>query len=149
MLEDLADNESLSPTAFSLSVLNASGGLFSILRGDTSPSTAISASRSSFGFGLLEAAMQFADDPETPVLFVYADEPAPDVYGLEAATTGTAHALAILIAGNSTINLECRMDQSDSTDSSEPHSIVFLRSLVDGNGGKWCGEGRNWSWTVQ
>lgn len=55
MLDELASGESLSPTAFSLSVLNASAGLFSILRHDKTPASAISAATESFGYGLLEA----------------------------------------------------------------------------------------------
>jgi hypothetical protein len=149
MLEDIADRSPLSPTAFSLSVLNASSGLFSILRTDTTPSTAISAAESSFGFGLLEAAIQFADDPETPVLFVYADEPLPLVYGVEQATTGPAHALALLLSGESTIRLECGLGPCDRPASSEPHSLAFMRSLGHSNAGEWIGSGNSWFWTAK
>lgn len=149
MLNDLADDEPLSPTTFSLSVLNASAGLFSILRGDATASTAISAAESSFGFGLLESAAQFAADPGTPVLYVYADEPAPAIYGAEADTTGSGHAVAILLSGESKINLECRMDNDNQSSSNEPHSRAFLRSLSNGNAGMWFGEGRRWAWKTQ
>lgn len=154
LLDDLAAGEALSPTAFSLSVLNASAGLFSILRGDTAPATAIAAARSSFGFGLLEAATQLADDPGTPVLLVYADEPAPAIYGDDAASTGPAHALALLLADGAApapIHLDCRLESSAAAPDEEPHSLAFLRSLEhtgagEHTGGAWVGEGRRWSW---
>ncbi|MEO8411523.1 MAG: beta-ketoacyl synthase chain length factor [Propionivibrio sp.] len=149
MLGDLADGEPLSPTVFSLSVHNASAGLFSIVRGDTTATTAVSAARSSFGFGLLEAAAQFADDPGAPVLLVYADEPAPDVYGAEAASTGPAHALALLLASDATNDLHCSMAPGDHSDSLAPHSLTFLDSLTSGSAGAWQGEGRRWAWQIQ
>jgi len=148
MLDDLAQNQPLSPTAFSQSVLNASAGLFSILRGDTSEATAISAADSSFGFGLLEAALQYANNPSSRVLFIYADEPAPSIYG-EEAMTGPAHALAILLGNESRFDLECGMAADSDTDTDAPHSLVFLESLVSGASGKWHGEGRCWTWKAR
>lgn len=148
MLNDLAEGELLSPTTFSLSVLNASSGLFSILRGDTTPSTAISAAESSFGYGLLESAAQFAADPTTPVLYVYADEPAPSVFGAEATTPTNGHAVALLFSRESTINLKCRTEPSDQTQSTEPHSLLLLSSLIQKQAGEWHGEGKRWLWTI-
>lgn len=149
MLNDLAEDEPLSPTTFSLSVLNASTGLFSILRSDTTASTALSAAESSFGYGLLESAAQFAADPSTPVLYVYADEPAPDFYNPEAATTGSGHALAILLSDESPLTLECHMGHSDQPQSAEPHSLIFLSSLNNNAAAEWYGEGKRWSWAMQ
>ena len=149
MLNDLADGEPLSPTTFSLSVLNASSGLFSILRGDTTASTAISAVESSFGYGLLESAAQFAADPATPVLYVYADEPAPSVFGVDVTTPISGHAVALLLSRESTINLECRIERSDQTQSTEPHSLLLLSSLIHKQATEWHGEGKRWLWTIQ
>ena len=149
MLDDIAEKTHLSPTVFSLSVLNAGTGLFSILRNDTSPATAISAGESSFGFGLIEAAMQFAEDPDTPVLYVYADEPAPAIYGSVERSGAPAHALAVLLDNDSAIRLDCRMNQTQATDSAEVHSLAFLYSLSNGNTGVWNNDGQCWSWTDQ
>jgi hypothetical protein len=149
MLNDLAEDEPLSPTTFSLSVLNASTGLFSILRSDTTASTALSAAESSFGYGLLESAAQFAADPTTPVLYVYADEPAPNFYNTGAATTGSGHALAILLSDVSTLNIECHMGHCELPQNAEPHSLIFLSSLKNNTAAEWYGEGKRWSWTIQ
>jgi hypothetical protein len=153
LLDTLATGEVPSPTAFSLSVLNATPGLFSILRHDMSPATAISAAGSSFGFGMLEAALQYADDPRSPVLFVYADEPVPTIYGVEATETGPAHALAVLISDDSTlgpiINYDCQMARCEMAGSDEQHSFAFVRSLTDSRSGVWQGEGRRWVWEAK
>jgi len=88
--------EPVSPTAFSLSVLNAMTGIFGIARGDRSPASAISAGPETLGYALLEAHAQFAADPSSPVLMVYADEPADAAYGtIEDEVQGGA--LAILL----------------------------------------------------
>jgi len=92
----ISAGEPVSPTAFSLSVLNAMTGIFGIARGDRSPASAISAGAETLGYALLEAHAQFAADPSSPVLMVYADEPADAAYGtIEDEVQGGA--LAILL----------------------------------------------------
>jgi hypothetical protein len=92
----ISAGEPVSPTAFSLSVLNAMTGIFGIARGDRSPASAISAGPETLGYALLEAHAQFAADPSSPVLMVYADEPADAAYGtIEDEVQGGA--LAILL----------------------------------------------------
>jgi hypothetical protein len=71
-------------------------GIFGIARGDRSPASAISAGPETLGYALLEAHAQFAADPSSPVLMVYADEPADAAYGtIEDEVQGGA--LAILL----------------------------------------------------
>lgn len=81
ILESITTGEPVSPTAFSLSVLNAMSGVFGIARGDRSPANAVSAGAETLGYALLEAHAQYAADPSGPVLLVYADEPADARYG--------------------------------------------------------------------
>jgi hypothetical protein len=96
ILRAISAGEPVSPTAFSLSVLNAMTGIFGIARGDRSPASAISAGPETLGYALLEAHAQFAADPSSPVLMVYADEPADAAYGtIEDEVQGGA--LAILL----------------------------------------------------
>jgi hypothetical protein len=96
ILRAISAGEPVSPTAFSLSVLNAMTGIFGIARGDRSPASAISAGAETLGYALLEAHAQFASDPSSPVLVVYADEPADAAYGtIEDEVQGGA--LAILL----------------------------------------------------
>jgi hypothetical protein len=144
MLQDLAAGESVSPASFSMSVLNASAGLFSIARKDMAPATAISAGGESFGFGLLEACLQLASNPDEPVLLVYADEPVPEVYG--EADTDCAHAIGLLLGGNAGARIDCSYGGDANEASSEPQSRAFLRCLKQGARAQWGGERKTWTW---
>ena len=147
MLEDLAGKEALSPTAFSLSVLNASAGLFSILRKDPSAATAISAAEASFGFGALEAIAQFETDPSTPVLYVYADEKAPALYEVEEPGM-FPHAIAMLLSENANTHVRLEYDEcAEARTDAEPQSLNFLSCLRAGQS-QWQHDGHRWSWQV-
>jgi hypothetical protein len=148
MLNDLAAEEDVSPSTFSMSVLNASTGLFSILQHNTAPSTAISAMTESFGYGLLEACLQLADKPEQPVLLVYADEPIPAVYGEPALSSFSAHAIGLLLQSGSARQITCATALGDELPSLEPQSRAFLRCLEDGYA-HWQGEATSWAWSTQ
>ena len=146
MLENIAEHEPLSPTVFGMSVLNASTGLFSILKQNTAPASAVSAGCSSFAYGLLEAARQWMDCPERPVLYVYADEPAPVVYGAEEAPGATAHALGVLLDQAGETRLRCCLSAGSTGASEEVPSRAFRRALEQGEA-FWSGEGKTWRWT--
>lgn len=145
MLADLAAGESVSPASFSLSVLNASAGLFSIARKDAAAATAVSAGGESFGFGLLEACLQLASRPDEPVLFVFADEPVPGVYG--EADPDCAHAIGLLLGQAAGTTVTWRFGAQAAESSSEPQSRAFLRCLREGAASNWHGAARSWSWT--
>lgn len=147
MLNDLAADDALSPTAFGLSVLNASAGLFSIMRHDTAPATAVTAGAESFGYGLLEACMQFASNPQQPVLFVYADEPLPSVYGRVAPDERHSHAVAILLRDTSPTTLTCTWTPPQAAISGQTQAHAFLSCLATGHSlSSWHGSGKSWFW---
>lgn len=146
MLESLADGEELSPTLFSMSVLNASAGLFSMLQKNVAPATAISAGRASFGYGLLEACLQLAENPGQPVLYVYADEPLPAVYGETEEPGSDAHAVGLLLASAAETRVTCSIDAGDVGQSGEAQSRTFLRCLDQGHA-TWSDAGKRWRWT--
>jgi hypothetical protein len=79
LLIDLARGIPLSPTAFSLSVHNATGGLFSIARSDRANSLALAAGHSTVEHGVIEACSLLADGAPA-VLLVMADGPLPAMY---------------------------------------------------------------------
>ncbi|MFL9985759.1 beta-ketoacyl synthase chain length factor [Paraburkholderia sediminicola] len=109
ILRTISTGEPVSPTAFSLSVLNAMTGVFGIARGDRSAASAISAGAETLGYALLEAYAQYATQPGSPVLLVYADEPADPAYGtIEDEVQGGA--IAILLNGEAaTGHLVCTL----------------------------------------
>ncbi len=79
LLESLARDEGLSPRDFSLSVHNATTGLYSIFRGNTEPSVAIAAGLDTFPTALVEAAVQAADLARE-CLLVWVEEDLPEFY---------------------------------------------------------------------
>jgi hypothetical protein len=107
ILHAITAGEPVSPTAFSLSVLNAMTGIFGIARGDRSAAGAVSAGAATLGYALLEAHAQYEADPSAPVLMIYADEPADAAYGaIEDEVQGGA--LAVLLDASTALGrLEC------------------------------------------
>lgn len=79
MLRQLADGEAPSPAAFSTSVHNAIGSLYTIATAYTGPYTAISAGEETVEAAFTEA-LGLLVDGEPTVLVVYYDEPLPSPY---------------------------------------------------------------------
>jgi hypothetical protein len=120
ILRNISAGEPVSPTAFSLSVLNAMTGIFGIARADRAAASAISAGAETLGYALLEAYAQYATQPESPVLLVYADEPADAAYGtIEDEVPGGA--IAILL-----YNADADADADAGDDA--PAQLVCTRS---------------------
>jgi hypothetical protein len=79
LLDEFVQGESLSPTAFGLSVHNAVAAMYGIARGHTGNTVAVCAGRATVGAALTEAAALLADGaPE--VLVVYYEAPLPQNY---------------------------------------------------------------------
>jgi hypothetical protein len=124
ILRAISRGEPVSPTAFSLSVLNAMTGVFGIARGDRSAASAISAGPETLGYALLEAYAQYTAQPGSPVLLVYADEPADPAYGtIEDEVQGGA--IAILLASEGAQgDLVCTQSASSRAESAEPARTI-------------------------
>ncbi|MGX7003186.1 beta-ketoacyl synthase chain length factor [Caballeronia sp. KNU42] len=162
ILRAISTGEPVSPTAFSLSVLNAMTGIFGIARGDRSPANAISAGAETLGFALLEAHAQFEADPSSPVLVVYADEPADAAYGtIEDEVQGGA--LAILLDTRAAGQLTCTISGTLSgtlSGAPEPalqspavpdffltQSEAVRRCLDTRSRATWQNAGNTWHWS--
>lgn len=148
MLRDLGRGETLSPTTFSLSVLNSAAGVFAIARGDQSPATAVSAGRETFGFGLLEAYTRYRLDPKTPVLYVYADAPAPSPLDRQPCDPEGIFALAMLIDSTSSNQLEVCFTPKDMEPDAIPQASSCI-SALQGNSTRWSSGKRLWQWRQQ
>lgn len=164
ILRAISAGEPVSPTAFSLSVLNAMSGVFGIARGDRSAASAISAGAETLGYALLEAHAQYATQPGSPVLLVYADEPADPAYGtIEDEVQGGA--IAILLDSEvATGELMCTLSgaggqraarASEASEASQTvpeacfatQSQALLHCLETGNPAAWQGAGATWHWS--
>lgn len=148
MLETMADDGDLSPALFSLSVLNAVTGLYSMLQKNVAPATALSAGAASFGYGLLEACLQHASNPEQAVLYVYADEPAPAIYGEVDPAANSAHAIGLLLQSSAGQRVRCDIAETPAVDDEAMQSRAFLRCLESGRA-DWSGNGKTWTWELE
>lgn len=146
MLFNLALKEELSPTVFSMSVLNATAGMYSIAKQDHSPSIAVSAGIASFGYGLLEAALQHANNPEIPVIFVYADEAPPAICEVQQSAHCNSHAVGVLISSCASIELSCTLSGNENAPSSVSQSEAFVHALLNKTNNDWSGDGQRWDW---
>lgn len=171
ILRAISAGEPVSPTAFSLSVLNAMTGVFGIARGDRSAASAISAGAETLGYALLEAYAQYATQPEAPVLLVYADEPADPAYGtIEDEVQGGA--IAILLNGEAAAGqLVCTLSgageaeaaqaaqeanhadtgnvataEASTEESFATQSQALQHCLETGRPAVWQGAGAAWHW---
>ena len=79
LLLDLGKGVPLSPTSFGLSVHNATGGLFSIARGDHASHIALAAGTSTVEYAIIEACGLLAEG-ESAVLLAAYDCPLPHPY---------------------------------------------------------------------
>ncbi|ODP32542.1 hypothetical protein A9762_22585 [Pandoraea sp. ISTKB] len=153
MLEALTQGELPSPTAFSLSVLNATPGVLSIAREDRSAINAVAANDDTLGYALLDAWTQLREVPELPVLVIHAFEAPPECYGPTARQSDEAtSALALLIDADAPNRLTCTMhlptgQASGSAQPSQSDSLVA--SLTTGGSNSWFGEHHDWQWNWQ
>jgi hypothetical protein len=150
LLDDLARGEPLSPTRFAHSVHNAPAGQLSIFARDPSPSTSLAACADSFAHGFLEALAFLERDPSSPVLLVYADEPAPAPLS-ELAPGGAPYACAFLlrVAGDGTgVELALASAAPGEGRSPRPDALEFLRFWLAGEPSlRLAHAPRAWTWT--
>jgi hypothetical protein len=148
ILHTIDSGKNVSPTSFSLSVLNTMTGVLGIVRGDRSAASAISAGNETLGYALLEAYAQYATDPSSPLLVVYADEPADAVYG-EVEDEVEGGALAILLDREAQRGrLECMrgpvVDHMQSAFASQAQAVQHC--LDKQAAGAWQNNTSQWRW---
>ncbi len=145
-LRSLAAGESVSPTLFSLSVHNSPAGIFSILRRDRAPSTAIAAGEETLGHALLEAFCQL-EDGEEPVLMVYADMALPGEYRGFAERPEPGRAIGVLLAHAAARTTTLEATAAGGAPSSPgAQADAFFDHLADARPGSWTGAQRSWTW---
>ncbi|MBN3781360.1 beta-ketoacyl synthase chain length factor [Burkholderia sp. Ac-20345] len=153
ILADIGAAEPVSPTAFSLSVLNAVTGIFGIARRDRSAATAIAAGHETLGYALLEAFSQYETSLASPVLLVYAHEPADPVYG-DVGDDLESIGLAILLGADEPAGyLTCEMsadgsdDMPGTDDAADTQSAAVLHSLSARATASWRSPHASWRWS--
>jgi beta-ketoacyl synthase-like protein len=128
LLRQLACGESLSPTAFSLSVHNASSALYSIARGDTANYAAISAGPCSAAAGMCEALGLLVDGAQQ-VLVVSVESALPNPYRQFEPEAHPLRAWAALIEAGDDICLET-LPQPSASPSAFPPDLAALQIIA-------------------
>lgn len=145
IIKDLANDEALSPTQFSLSVHNAVIGLWSIMRGDTSEMTALAGEHDGLEQGVLEACTLLGEGAPA-VLLVVAEELPPELYAPYIDDVPFSHAVALLLTPGDEWQLQ--LGNADGPAAEWPHALNLLRALCSGQDSlqhHW--KSRQWSWS--
>jgi hypothetical protein len=127
LLDSLAEDGTVSPADFSLSVHHALAGLLSIATANRAGHTAVAAGPDSLGFGLLEAAATVAEDGR-PALLVYFDEPLPAIYGSLPGDLAEPMALAVLLVPEGGEAMTLELIPTDTAVALAPEFAAFLAS---------------------
>lgn len=151
VLRDLAQGGEISPTLFSLSVHNSVAGLWSILKENHAPSTALAAGPESFAWGLLDAFAALQETPAQTVLYVFGDDRLPELYQPFLPAEVVPHALALLLGGPAERTLSLRWDPDETGEpTSLPQSLHFLRAMAGlAPDAPWQGRCGAWRWHVR
>lgn len=150
LLRQLVEGQTPSPTAFSLSVHNAIGALWSIAGSLTAPYTAIAAGDETVEAAFTEA-LGLLTDGAPSVMVVCYDEPLPAPYDVYAGHPDVAHAWAcrLRLSDGPGISLQARRADPDTPPlvaerSADRRVLGFLRSgaaALDHRAGS-----RLWQW---
>lgn len=143
LLDQLAHGEALSPTTFSLSVHNATAGLFSIARGDRAVSSAVAGGEASVENGIIEACSLLADGASHVLLVAY-DAPIAPLFATFEEHPRDAFAWAWLLApaGPNAISLEWQASGPESS----AHPDLWSFSQSDARELDYVRGGQRWNW---
>lgn len=133
LLEDLAHQEMLSPTAFALSVHNAVPSLYSILTGNKAAINAIAAGKDSFFMALVDAYVRLSTGVCDEVLLIHADQNIPEVYGSFQDELQISHAIAMKISTKETPNshvIKCSFTHNKGTTTKSRNDSLALPAAI-------------------
>lgn len=137
LLDDLAEHNPLSPTAFSMSVHNASAGLLSILTRNKSASNTVSAGRNTFMMALIDAYARLCSGNCEQVLLVHCEQALPSEYLSFQDEKQIDHAIAFVMEKNSTdgikLSFELQEARSNPQASDLPIALQILEAIEKNN----------------
>lgn len=129
ILENIANKEDVSPTAFSLSVHNAISGQYTIFFNNTHPTSAMAPGFRDYLMPLADALGQIAEH-QSPVLVVYYEEALPEFYRPYARSTDFPCAIALRIgAGSATDGYRLEFNPDAGRAADEPDKLNELPIL--------------------
>ena len=146
ILRDLAVEQPLSPTQFSLSVHNAVIGLWSIMRGETSEMTALAADGDGLEHGLLEACMLLAEGAPAALLVICEEQP-PEAYARWIDDVPFAYAVGLLLTPGQQWQIALSNSTAEPVKAPWPHALNLLRHLHgEPLPFQHCWKNRVWNW---
>ncbi|SDV06675.1 Beta-ketoacyl synthase, N-terminal domain [Pseudomonas mucidolens] len=146
ILSDLAKDQPLSPTQFSLSVHNAVIGLWSILRNETSEMTALAAAGDGLEHGVLEA-VALLNEGAPAVLLVITEEQPPEAYTRWIDDVPFPYALGLLLTPGDEWQLALHTATVQPIKTQWPHALNLLRALFNEQDAcQHAWKSRVWNW---
>ncbi|WP_426142324.1 beta-ketoacyl synthase chain length factor [Pseudomonas sp. DWP3-1-2] len=128
ILCDVATQQPLSPTQFSLSVHNSVIGLWSIMRGETSEMTALAATGDGLEHGVFEAAALLAEGAPA-VLLVVTEEQPPQAYADWIDDVPFPYAVGLLLTQGDEWQLSLSANHAELPATRWPHALNLLCAL--------------------
>lgn len=152
LLNAIVAGESLSPTAFSMSVHNTASGLHSIANQDKSPSSAIASGTDTLESAFMDAAAFLRTHDASKVMLVVADDILPGPFTDLTEESPPPYAAAFLLSNRESISqLSLGFDSgaADTEIPNEPHTLAVLRFLINKNKQLTLRSDRLvWTWTT-
>ncbi|MBP1628076.1 MAG: 3-oxoacyl-ACP synthase [Holophagaceae bacterium] len=146
LMKEVAEGTPLSPAHFSVSVHNATVGLWSLLKGNRNPASSLAAGPDTFAMGLLEASMAVEQAPEQAVLYVFGEEELPEVHQAFVKDLPTRHAVAFLLQAGAPWRLTFCLDpEHRNAEVDTQLSLEMIKALTEGRNASWCGPRGSWS----
>ncbi|MFT4927997.1 MAG: hypothetical protein ACI8WB_004112 [Phenylobacterium sp.] len=98
LIENIVDQQMLSPAQFGLSVHNAVAGQYSLFTNNKQPSTTITAGPDSFHMGLIEAIARLTQSTDNELVLVCTETVTPVLYADYVNHQDIDHSVAILLS---------------------------------------------------
>lgn len=123
LLDQIANNEEISPAGFSLSVHNTGAGVYSVISQDTSPYVALAAGSNTFKAALIEALSRLENTDK--IMLVISEEAIPEIYKNCFPERIIPYALCLLLEKEKKINLSFDNDTNHTKD-----ALSFLKWML-------------------
>lgn len=133
LLENLAQQEMLSPTAFALSVHNAVPSLYSILTENKAAINAIAAGQDSFFMAIVDAYARLVTGICDEVLFIHADQNLPEIYDTFKDEQQIAHSVAMKISLKKSVTsyaIECSYTHNINAEAESENNSLLLPAAL-------------------
>ena len=143
LLDDIVNQQDLSPTKFSLSVHNAASGLYGIYTKNRQATTAIAAGNDTLHMAIVEAYGQLQSGEHDEIIVIYTENTTPAEYD-EFIDPVTPISLALHLTVNSGEKFCLDYDLTDTTENSN-QALELVRYLLSKNADSVID--KRWFWT--